>query len=103
MQYDVDTDEGAEMAEEFKVHSLIAMTSGCRRIGVPYYGMSTGECSSLSMDARRGPESRVPEKLMILFWTVKSCGGNSCASNTLPSCNVKGGYMVKGYDYEGFS
>lgn len=50
LQYDVDSDEGAEKAEEFKVHSLIAMTNGCHRIGVPYYSISPGECARQSED-----------------------------------------------------
>ena len=54
LQYDVDSDEGAEKAEEFKVHSLIAMTNGCHRIGVPYYGISPGECARQSEDTWEG-------------------------------------------------
>ncbi|KAL8584009.1 hypothetical protein ACOMHN_048616 [Nucella lapillus] len=40
-EYDLESDEGTEMAEEFKIHSLIAMTRGCQRIGIPYYSILT--------------------------------------------------------------
>ncbi|KAK7110102.1 dynein axonemal assembly factor 9-like [Littorina saxatilis] len=43
-EYNLETDDGSELAEEFKVHSLIAMTTGCRRIGIPFYGVSTDVC-----------------------------------------------------------
>jgi CO dehydrogenase/acetyl-CoA synthase alpha subunit len=42
-QYDLETDEGAEMAEEFKIRSLIAMTEGCKNIGIPFFSLSTGK------------------------------------------------------------
>lgn len=41
-EYDLETDEGAEKSEDFKVQSLISMTTGCKNIGIPFYGLSTG-------------------------------------------------------------
>ncbi|XP_076467401.1 dynein axonemal assembly factor 9-like [Babylonia areolata] len=57
-EYDLDSDEGAELAEEFKVHSLIAMTAGCKRIGIPYYSTSTG------------PAEQKFDKMLVEKWPV---------------------------------
>ncbi|KAK7476463.1 hypothetical protein BaRGS_00032298, partial [Batillaria attramentaria] len=57
-EYDLDTDEEAEAAEEFKVQSLIAMTSGCQRIGVPYYSFTSE------------PGERKFDKMLLEKWPI---------------------------------
>lgn len=49
IQYDLESDSGAEKAEAFKIQSLISMTQGCHHIGIPYYGILTGGCLLFSM------------------------------------------------------
>ncbi|PVD31084.1 hypothetical protein C0Q70_10361 [Pomacea canaliculata] len=55
-EYNVESEEGAQHAEEFKIQSLISMTHGCQFIGVPYYSL-------LSYDQKF-------DKMMVEKWPI---------------------------------